>query len=145
MSTINWVRLLLGGLVIAVICFLTDGFIHERLVMNDWLAVYQGLHVATPREEHGGAGIFFFMLFEVGRGFLAIILYVLMRPICKPGPRTAICAAVVMWLAFSFTGPAQFIPLGFYSHALWFKVGALQLVTSIIATLAGAALYKERA
>jgi len=43
----------------------------------------------------------------------------------------------------SVTGPAQFIPLGFFSHALWIKVAAFQLVTSIIATLAGAVLYKD--
>jgi hypothetical protein len=74
-----------------------------------------------------------------------MILYVLMRPLLKPGPKTAIVAAVVAWFAFSLTGPAQFIPLGFYSHALWMKVGAWHLVTSIISTIAGAAIYKDRA
>jgi hypothetical protein len=43
------------------------------------------------------------------------------------------------------TGPAQFIPLGFFSTALWLKVGAFHLVTSIVATVAGAAIYKEAA
>jgi hypothetical protein len=70
-------------------------------------------------------------------------LYVLMRRCCKPGPKTAAIAGVVVWLAFSVTGPAQFIPLGFFSHALWLKVGAFHLVTSVIATIAGAAIYKE--
>jgi hypothetical protein len=37
----------------------------------------------------------------------------------------------------------QFIPLGFFSNALWIKVGAIHLITSIIATIAGAALYKD--
>jgi len=37
----------------------------------------------------------------------------------------------------------QFIPLGFFSNALWLKVGAFHLVKSIIATLAGAAIYKD--
>jgi hypothetical protein len=48
-----------------------------------------------------------------------------------------------VWIAFSLTGPAQFIPLGFYSNALWMKVGAFQLVTSIVAAIAAAALYKD--
>jgi hypothetical protein len=39
--------------------------------------------------------------------------------------------------------PQMFIPLGFFSNAVWLKVGAFHLVTSIIATLAGAAIYKD--
>jgi hypothetical protein len=66
-----------------------------------------------------------------------------MRPTCKPGPKTAAWAGLIVWIAFSLTGPAQFIPLGFYSNALWMKVGAFQLVTSIVAAIAAAALYKD--
>ena len=72
-----------------------------------------------------------------------MFLYVLLRDCCKPGPKTAAWAGFVAWLAFSLTGPAQFIPLNFYSNALWMKVGAFQLVTSIIAAIAGAAIYKD--
>jgi hypothetical protein len=50
---------------------------------------------------------------------------------------------MVAWIAFSVTGPAQFIPLGFYSHALWLKVGAFQFITSIVAAVAGAFLYRD--
>jgi len=143
MSTINWTRLIIAGLVATILCFFSDGFLHEQLTKTDWEAVYRGLHAPLPTEEHGIA-LAYFLLFEIGRGFVAMILYVLMRPIFRPGPKTAILAAVVAWFAFSFTGPAQFIPLGFYSHALWMKVGAWQLMTSMISTIAGAAIYKER-
>ena len=142
MPRINWVRLIIGGLIASVILFLTDGFFHERVVAADWTAVYQALGVSEPR--HNAMGLVYFGIYEVGRGFLAMILYVLMRPCCKPGPKTAAIAGIVVWLAFSVTGPAQFIPLGFFSHALWVKVGAFHLATSIIATIAGAAIYRER-
>jgi hypothetical protein len=74
-----------------------------------------------------------------------MLLYVTMRAYFGAGPKTAVIAAVAGWIAFSLTGPAQFIPLGFFSTALWLKVGALHLVTSILAMLAGAALYKDAA
>ena len=141
MYKINWVRVLLGGLVAAVILFLTDGFFHERVVSADWKALYAGLGSVEPQEN--AVSLVYFALFELGRGFLSIYLYALMRSCCGPGPKTAALAGLVAWIAFSVTGPAQFIPLGFYSHALWIKVGAFQLVTSIIAAIAGAALYKE--
>ena len=138
---INWARFVIGALVITVICFLTDGFMHERLLGTDWENVYRGLGVAEP--VHEPSGIVYFVVFEIGRGVLSMLLYVLMRGCCGAGPKTAVFAAIAAWFAFSLTGPAQFIPLGFFSQGLWFKAGAIQLITSIVATLAGAALYKD--
>ena len=141
MPRINWIRLIIGGVIASVILFLTDGFFHERVVVADWMAVFTALGSKPPEETP--ASLLYFAIYEVGRGFLAMILYVLMRPCCKPGPKTAAIAGIVVWLAFSVTGPAQFIPLGFFSHALWVKVGAFHLATSVIAAIAGAAVYKE--
>lgn len=142
MSKFNWNRIIIGGLIAAVICFLTDGFFHERVVRADWSSVYTALGAREPTESAGS--MVYFAIFELGRGLSALFLYALMREPFKPGPKTAAFAGIVSWLAFSLTGPAQFIPLGFYSHALWGKVGAFQLVTSIVATIAGAALYKDK-
>ena len=143
MTQINWGRLFLGSLVAAIIMFVTDGFIHNRITMADWLTVYDGLRASTP-EPHG-TSMAYFAVYEVGRGFTAMLFYVLMRPFFGAGPKTAVLAGIVGWIAFSLTGPAQFIPLGFFSNALWLKVGAIHLVISIVATIAGAALYKDAA
>lgn len=141
MYKINWVRVLVGGLVASILLFLTDGFLHERILSADWQAVYSSLGVAEPK--HSAYGLVYFVVFELGRGFISIYLYALMRSCCGAGPKTGALAGLVAWIAFSVTGPAQFIPLGFYSHALWIKVGAFQLATSIIAAIAGAALYRD--
>jgi len=141
MARINWGRLIVGSLIAAIIMFVTDGFIHETITKADWSAVYHGLRAAEP-EPHG-LSMAYFAIFELGRGFTAMMFYVLMRAFFGAGPKTAVLAAIVGWIAFSVTGPAQFIPLGFFSNALWLKVGALHLITSILATIAGAALYKD--
>ncbi len=138
---INWVRLIVGGLVATVICFFSDGLLHEKLLGTDWKAAYDNLGAAPP-EPHS-ISLVYFAVFELGRGLLSMFLYVLMRPHWRPGPKTAALAGAVAWLAFSIAGPAQFIPLGFFSNALWVKAGAFQLVTSIVAAIAGAALYKD--
>jgi hypothetical protein len=103
--------------------------------------VYDSLRAVPPTETP--VSMVYFAIFELGRGFIAIFLYVLMRPRFGPGVKTAILAGVVMWIAYSLTGLAQFIPLGFFSNVLWVKLGFAQLVTSIIAAIAGAAVYKE--
>jgi hypothetical protein len=139
--SINWARFVIGAIVASLIAFLTDGFLHEKLVLSDWQAVYAALGANEPTEH--GISMLYFAIFELGRGFIAMLLYVVMRPVCKPGPKTAAWAGLIIWIAFSLTGPAQFIPLGFYSIALWIKVGAFQLVTSIVAAIVAAALYKD--
>ena len=141
MASINWFRLILGGLVAAIMMFFADGFIHERLVSADWRAVYDGLRAAEP-DAHGSSMVYF-GLYELGRGLIAMLFYATMRTHFGAGPKTAVLAGIASWIAFSLTGPAQFIPLGFFSNALWMKVGALHLVTSIVSTIVGAAIYKD--
>ena len=138
--SINWVRFFIGGIIASVICFVTDGLLHEMLVGDDWKAVYSNLGATPPAENT--MSMAYFAVFELGRGFISMLLYVLMRPTCRPGPKTAAWAGLTAWIAFSLTGPAQFIPLEFFSNALWVKVAAFQLVTTIVAAIAGAALYK---
>ena len=143
MGNINWGRLFLGTLIAAIIMFATDGFIHETIAKADWQAVYDGLRATQP-EPHGTSMVYF-ALFEIGRAFTAMMFYVTMRALFGAGPKTAVLAGIIGWVAFSLTGPLQFIPLGFFSNALWLKVGVIHLITSIVATIAGAALYKDTA
>src|SRR5688572_28288537 len=141
MATINWGRLIVGSLITAIIMFVTDGFIHGTIAQADWKAIYSGLGATEPAEH--GMSMVYFAIFELGRGFTAIMFYVLMRAYFGAGQKTAVLAGIVGWIAFSLTGPVQFIPLGFFSNALWLKVGALHLIVSILATIVGAALYKD--
>lgn len=143
MARINWGRLIVSSLIAAIIMFVTDGFIHEAIARPDWRAVYAGLGAREP-EPHA-ASMAYFAIFELGRGFTAMMFYVLMRSFFGAGPKTAVLAGIIGWIAFSLTGPVQFIPLGFFSNALWLKVGAIQLIVSIVGTIAGAALYKDAA
>jgi hypothetical protein len=143
MSRISWGRILTGTLIAALIGFMSDGFLHEKLLEGDWQAVFTALRVSPP--EHGAGGLVYFAIFELGRGLVSMLLYAGLRSPLGPGPKTAAVAGVGAWIAFSVTGPAQFIPLGFFSHALWAKAAAFQLVTSILAAIAGAAVYKDAA
>ena len=142
MQKLNWGRLIIGGLIATVILFITDGLLHEMLLRSDWEALVTALGSHPPEAGHGTAMVYF-VIFELGRGFGSIFLYALMRPFHGAGPKTAMYAGVATWLAFSVTGPAQFIPLGFYSTGLWVKAAAFQLVTSLVAAVAAAAIYKD--
>ena len=141
MPQINWPRLLIGTLVAAIIMFFSDGFFHEVIAKADWKALYAALHANEPAPH--GSSMVYFAIFEIGRAFTALLFYATMRTRFGAGPKTAVLAGIAGWVAFSLTGPVQFIPLGFFSNALWLKVGAFHFIVSIVSTLAGAALYKE--
>jgi hypothetical protein len=141
MGNINWARLALGALIAAAICFVSDGFLHQRVIDGQWQALATNLGITFS--EHAGWTMIYFVIFELGRGFITLFTYVLLRPRLGPGVTTAAWAGFVAWIAYSFTGPLQFIPLGFFSEELWISAGIYQLVASIIAAVAGAAIYKE--
>jgi hypothetical protein len=143
MKNVNWAQFVLGAVIVAAICFVSDGFLHQKFADEQWQAVYSALGATAP--EHNGWKMVWFMIFEAGRGFLTMYVYVLLRPRLGAGVQTATWAGVVAWVCYSLTGPAQFIPIGLYSEALWIKVGLFQLVFSIVAAIAGAAPYSEKA
>lgn len=142
MTQINFGRLIIGGLIASILLFLSDGFLHEQVFKQYWEYLYQGLGATPPESGHAMSMVYFF-IFELGRGFGAIFIYALMRPFHGPGPKTAVFAAIAAWLAFSVTGPAEFIPLGFYGRRLWVMVAVAQLVTSIVANLIAAWIYRD--
>lgn len=143
MNNVNWGKFVVGAVIVAIICFLSDGFLHQKIVNDQWMAIYDALGATAT--EHSNWKMVWFMVFEAGRGFLTMYVYVLLRPRLGPGVQTATWAGVVAWVAYSLTGPAQFIPIGFFSEALWVKAGLFQLVFSIVAAIAGAAPYSEKA
>ncbi len=142
MRNVNWGKFVLGALIVTAICFISDGFLHQKVVHTQWLDLFAKLGTNPP--EHGGLGMVWFLIFEAGRGFLTMYVYVLLRPRLGAGVKTATWAGVVSWVAFSLTGPSQFVPLGLYSDSLWFTVAVYQLVFSIVAAIAGAAPYSEK-
>ena len=144
MTKINFARLFVGGLIASVLLFVSDGFLHEQVFKQYWEYVYQALGAKPPESPHAMAMVYFF-IFELGRGFGAVFLYALMRPLFGVGPKTAVLSAIAAWLAFSVTAPAEFLPLWFYGRRLWVMVAAAQLVTSIVANLIAAWIYRDPA
>ena len=59
MKDINWARFTLGALIVAAICFVSDGFLHQRVVKEQWQAVYDALGAAPP----GHAGFMMIWLY----------------------------------------------------------------------------------
>jgi hypothetical protein len=75
-------------------------------------------------------------------GFLLVFTYAALRPRFGPGPKTAVIGAILPWIAISLL-EAQISAMGVVTPLYYVKGAALYLVSAILASLVGAALYKE--
>ena len=78
MNDVHWGKFVLGALIVTAVCFMTDGFLHQRLIHDQWLALSTQLGITI--RDHAGWKMVYFVVFEAGRGFLTMYVYVLLRP-----------------------------------------------------------------
>ena len=142
MKRINYGRVLVGGLLAGVLLFLADGFIHEKLLKDHWMAALKAAGRSVETEQHGG-GMVYFAAFELLRGLAMAWVYSVFRTHFGPGPSTAVCAALTVWGILFPIAVIQQVPLGFYGTTLLSLWTIYELVPSVLAGLAAGALYKD--
>jgi len=137
--SINIGRVLLGGLVTGII--LNAG----EVVLNDIIlgAQTKALFAEHNFSEPGPA----FLIAAVGGtlalGIVIVFGYAAIRPRFGAGPKTAIIAALFAWFGiYLYTGTLHGLMFGMPVSSMLIMIG-WGLVVYILATLAGAALYKE--
>ena len=144
MKRINVARMLLGGIVAGILMFLADGFIHEKLLHEHWLAAMKAAGRSVEAEEHGG-DLIYFAVFELLRGMGLAWVYAVIRAHFGAGPKTAVIAGLALWAVMFPVFFVQEIPLGFYSTTLLALWSLYEVIPSVIAGLVAGALYKDAA
>jgi hypothetical protein len=140
MGKINGGRLIAGGLVAAVVIFLCHMAFH--LVWGEQAMAALRAVLVHPAAETWQAHVTAVVLFLV-EGFLFVWLYVMARPRLGPGPGTALKIGIVAGV-LTFMIPNLFMVAitGMTPQIGWIS-GMWGVVTGIVATLAGAAIYQE--
>jgi hypothetical protein len=136
---INLGRVLLGGIVTGLILNIGE-FLLNDVVLGSQMQDYLRAHNFN---EPGLS----FLIAAVGLtlvvGVLIILGYAAIRPRFGPGPKTAIIAALFAWFGiYVYVGLINGILFGVPMNYLLIGIG-WGLVEYVLATLAGAALYKE--
>lgn len=140
MGNVNYGRLIAGALLAAVFYFIADGTIHGALLGNYHMAAIS--KAGYPLTADNTAYVYF-ALFDLGKGLVAMLIYVAARVPCKPGPKTAVVAGLIAWLAIEVLPSISWMPFPFYEKSFWVKVIALELVPMVIGAILGAWIYKE--
>lgn len=139
MTSINWGRVIVGGLVAGAVLNVFD-----FLVNGVWLAdAWNEAMAALGKEAISGGMIAVFVVWDFLFGIFLVWLYAAIRPRFGPGPGTAVIAGLAMWLIFYLLRSVAEAPMDLYPVRLYAIVTAVGLVQLPLAAMAGAWLYRE--
>jgi hypothetical protein len=141
MSGINTGKVLTGGLVAAVVFFLIDAVSFGVLLKEPYDANLVRLGL-DPAVMSGTTAIIGWVISELVFGILVVFVYAAIRPRFGPGPKTAIYAGLIPYIAVFLVmfGQAQG---GLMPMSLFWQSSVLALVSICAGSIAGAWMYKE--
>jgi hypothetical protein len=138
MGKINIARVLLGGLLAGLILNIFEYVLNGVVFAAQW----DGFEKALGRQMRPGA-IPFFIVSSFVAGIGVVWLYAAARPRLGPGPKTAALTGVAYWFfAYALPG-ANHIATNLVPGRLTLTVILILLAAVIIASVCGAAVYKE--
>jgi hypothetical protein len=138
---INWQRVLLGGVVWALIYNLVGAVAWVLFGRAQWEAAYEALGRHLPVTAQF---VVSFIVVTLIVGIFAVWFYAAIRPRYGAGPKTAACAGVALWLIGyllpTIVWGVLLLPL---PTRVVVSASATALVGMVLATLVGAWPYKE--
>jgi hypothetical protein len=139
MSSINMRRVITGGLVAGLILNIIDVFVNVSLLGEQWIAGSLARGTDPKSVPLGGAG---WVIVDFIAGVFLVWLYAAIRPRYGPGPKTALVAGFAMWF-IAHAILASFWFMGVFPPGLIAAASLGALVSSLVAAVAGCAIYKE--
>ena len=138
MGKLNWVRLLLGGLLAGVVINIFEFVTNDVFLGKHWAAAMRALGRHLPPHAMPLFIIWGFVL-----GIAAIWLYAVARPRFGPGPKTTIFTSLGCWVLAYVLGSLSAGAMGLVPYRLLVIGTIVGLVEILLASLAGAWVYKE--
>ena len=139
MGNVNLGRVLLGGIVAGLVLNIGEWVLNGIVLAKDMQDFFKKCNLPEPGSS--------FLVIAVGitfvLGIVIVLGYAAIRSRFGPGPKTAIIAALFAWFGVYLYQNAIGFGLGIIPIRLLVIALAWGLVEYILATLAGAALYKE--
>jgi hypothetical protein len=139
MGKINLGRVILGGIVAGIIIDIIEYVLNAIVLADRWSAVMAAHNL--PQFTTGA--IIVFNIIGLVTGIAAVWTYAAIRPRFGKGPGTAFVAALLIWVVAYLLSDAGNAVVGIYPVSITVTLICVGLVEIVIATLAGAFIYKE--
>ncbi|MHA1554162.1 MAG: hypothetical protein ACTSU0_07100 [Alphaproteobacteria bacterium] len=145
MGKINIGRWIVGGVVAAIILFVTDGVLNGVILDQQFEDAMTALGMPAMSEDFAVGTFAVFAALDLIVGLTAVGIYVGIRPRFGAGATTAVYAGLATWLLVGLVADVSLMAVNLLpAGLLWTSiiVGVIQIP---VATVAGAYLYKENA
>ena len=139
MSKINVGRVILGGIVAGIVIDIFEYVLNGVVLASQWNDVMKALNLPMI----GMNQILWFNIFGLVLGIAAVWTYAAIRPRFGAGAKTAVYAALLTWVTAYLLPDAFNMVSGIFPMQLTIIIACVGLVEIIVATIAGAWLYKE--
>lgn len=141
MHKINWTRLMIGGLTAGLVFNVLDSIVNGVFLADQWAEAMGAL--GMPVEFGAGTlAVFYVVGFVIG--IFAVWQYAAIQPRYGAGPRTAVYAALSVWLLVYVVSGVPGIAMGLFPAGLMVTVILAGIIEMLVATLVGAWLYREK-
>jgi hypothetical protein len=140
MGRINWGRVILGGLLAGVIINIVEALCGAVILKSRWDAAANALGITMPQDATANT---IWVLFGFAVGIWAVWLYAAIRPRYGAGVKTALCAGFATWFLGYLLWSVSLHNMGLFPGSVLVPATAIGLVELLVATVAGAWLYKE--
>ncbi len=139
MGGINFGRVLLGGFVAGIIINVFEFVLNGVVLADQW----PGVMAAINRPALGMNDIVYFNIMGFAIGIIAVWTYAAIRPRFGAGVKTGVYAGLLTWAtAYAITTVTPVV-MGVFSLHMALVLVMVGLVEIVVATVAGAWLYKE--
>jgi len=141
-AKINVERVLGGGFVAGLILFAAAYIVNGQLYKTQWAGWMQAMrgHIHPPAIN---TAMFLWLALNILLGILGVTLYASIRPRFGKGPKTAVLAGLLLWLASQAPALLDRKALGILPESIVNGQFLTSLVAMVIAVFVGAWIYKE--
>jgi len=142
MERINLSRVILGGIVAGIVGNVLGYLVDGVILAPQWAESMKAL----GKGEFSVNQILAFNALGLVSGIFTVWLYAAIRPRYGAGPRTDVLAGLAVWVIGALLPNASLMWItGLFPTSLTAMTTAAGIVESVLAALAGAALYTEGA
>lgn len=138
MTKINWGRVLLGGVVAGIVMNLIEYVFHTYVIAGQ-----EGAAMTALGAHMMANAIPIFLALGFVTGIVTIWFYAAARPRYGAGAKTAVMIAIGVWVIAYAIPDIGMAGQGLFPMRLMCLEAVVGLVEIVVATVAGAALYKE--
>lgn len=141
MSAVNTGKVLVGGVLAGLVYNAFDIVTGLVLMGDEFRANAQRLGL-DPAAAESGTAMAVWITIDFLLGLLVVWTYAAIRPRFGPGPRTAVLAALVPYIAISLM-MFGLTHGGMITMSIWIKMTAMSLISMSVGAILGAWAYHE--